>query len=329
MSKNNFSKAMKELIGISDNTKSSSEDSINRKLDDDFVKPITDFSDLAMVEEEEEAPASIEEQGTPAVEVTGVNTTYSSSRESDFDREREEAAAKLRAMLIKDREKEKDKTNTFTPFSKPMETAVAADPLQESSYKTSSQAPTNTVSTYASSNSTSTPSASTPIKEIPSIKPLDKSIPPEEAKTVIGKGVVIMGNIITQGDLEVKGTVKGDLKTSGNLHLSGKIAGDVGVENLDVVDGAIQGDVLVRGRANIGKDAVVLGDVTAGNLNLQGKVKGNIAVRDVADLGGTAIIDGNVSAASVAIDPGTKLRGQISLTTASDVNDDEFAIDFD
>ncbi len=305
MSKNNFSKAMKELIGISDTANDSSNES---------ATSITDFSDLDL----------IEEAAKPVEETTNVSDSSVSSANSAFDKERDEAAAKLRMMLNKDREKDKEKTVAEAAY-KPME--VATENLGQSTLKPVEEK--SNERSFASSAHTST---SSPVnnKEIPSIKSnLDKSISPEEAKTVIGKGVVITGSISAQGDMEVRGTIKGDLKTTGSLVLSGKIAGDVGVENLNVLEGAIQGDVMARGTANIGKDTVILGDVTAGNLNLNGKVKGNIAAREMADLSGTSIIDGNVSAASVAIDPGTKLRGQISLTSASDVNDDDFAVDFD
>lgn len=297
MSKSNFSKAMKELIGINDNEL--------EKEDEELFPELNDGIGM-----DKPAPSVI------------------APPQDSFDKERDDAAAKLRMMLNKDKEVEKKEPEKVSTAPISFAEKMAASNVDESK---SDMDNTESDTMFISNDKEKTLEKTPVVTPAPApIKPVEKTYSAEESKTVIGKGSVITGSLNTQGDIDIRGIVRGDIKTSGNVIVTGKVAGDIGSTDLTLMDtAAVQGDIMARGTASVNKDAIVIGDVTAGNINLNGKVKGNVAAREVADLSDTSVIDGNVSAASVAINPGTKLRGQISLTSASDVNDDDFIIDFD
>lgn len=70
-------------------------------------------------------------------------------------------------------------------------------------------------------------------------------------KSMIPKGMVIEGDVIMDGDLE----------------LVGEIRGNVTAKNL-VVTGAIKGDLDVDQRVDIEKGAMVMGKIAAGEINV-------------------------------------------------------------
>lgn len=70
-------------------------------------------------------------------------------------------------------------------------------------------------------------------------------------KSMIPKGMVIEGDVIMDGDLE----------------LVGEIRGNVTAKNM-VVTGAIKGDLNVDQRVDIEKGSIIMGQITAGEINV-------------------------------------------------------------
>lgn len=102
--------------------------------------------------------------------------------------------------------------------------------------------------------------------------------------TLISPGTVLKGDIISENDLRIDGTVKGNIKCSAKI-----IIGSTGF-----VDGNIEG---------------VQADIT-------GKVQGNISVKELLQLRGSSNVAGNVSAAKLQIDPSATFNGQCQMGTA-------------
>lgn len=102
--------------------------------------------------------------------------------------------------------------------------------------------------------------------------------------TLISPGTVLKGDIISENDLRIDGTVKGNIKCSAKI-----IIGSTGF-----VDGNIEG---------------VQADIT-------GKVQGNISVKELLQLRGASNVAGNVSAAKLQIDPSATFNGQCQMGTA-------------
>lgn len=100
--------------------------------------------------------------------------------------------------------------------------------------------------------------------------------------TLISPGTILKGDIVSENDLRIDGTVKGNIKCSAKI-----IIGSTGF-----VDGNIEG---------------VQADVT-------GKVQGNIAVIEFLQLRSECNVTGNVSAAKLQIDPTASFNGQCQMS---------------
>ncbi len=103
-------------------------------------------------------------------------------------------------------------------------------------------------------------------------------------QTVIGESAVVMGNIVSQDIVHLKGHVVG---------------------NIDV-NGSPNAQLSVLSRAH------VEGDISAQKAVVDGVVTGNIASTGRVELHAGAEVKGNISYATMAIEHGAKLYGMMS-----------------
>lgn len=89
------------------------------------------------------------------------------------------------------------------------------------------------------------------------------------AETIIGTGVVVQGNVESQSDIIIDGTLKGDIKAGGNvvIGVNAYIAGDIVGVNISVA-GELNGNITVEGEATIRETGQVTGDITATGLSI-------------------------------------------------------------
>jgi cytoskeletal protein CcmA (bactofilin family) len=87
---------------------------------------------------------------------------------------------------------------------------------------------------------------------------------------VIGKGTVIDGNIIAEGDLVVEGVVRGDVTTKTSLIVgpSCTIEGNLLAQHAEVA-GRVKGTVQALGLLVIKSSSIIDGDVLTKNLNVE------------------------------------------------------------
>jgi cytoskeletal protein CcmA (bactofilin family) len=101
------------------------------------------------------------------------------------------------------------------------------------------------------------------------------------ASTVIGAGITIEGEITSDDDVVVQGTVKGKL---------------VSKEAVSIEQGA-----------------TVEADVTGSSLTVAGAVTGNVNASDRVDLQTGAKVVGNVKAARITIADGAQFKGNVDM----------------
>lgn len=87
---------------------------------------------------------------------------------------------------------------------------------------------------------------------------------------LIGAGTAIIGDVTSNGDMRIDGSVKGNISISGKLVLgsSGKIEGDVNCLNADV-SGEIHGKVSISELLSLKASAKVMGDIVTGKLSIE------------------------------------------------------------
>ena len=101
------------------------------------------------------------------------------------------------------------------------------------------------------------------------------------ASTVIGAGITIEGEVTTDEDVVVQGTVRGKLSAK---------------------DGV-----------TVEQGAVVEADITGGPLSVAGAITGNITSTDRVDLQQGARVIGNVKATRITIADGAQFKGNVDM----------------
>ena len=93
---------------------------------------------------------------------------------------------------------------------------------------------------------------------------------------------------------------------SSNLTITGNIKTDGDVQ----IDGTIDGDVQSK-QITLGENGIVNGAITADLARISGTVNGSITAR-VVELGRSAKITGDINHFSLAIEPGAFIQGQLT-----------------
>lgn len=101
------------------------------------------------------------------------------------------------------------------------------------------------------------------------------------ATTVIGQGITIEGELVSDDDVVVAGTIRGKLSADGPV--------------------------------SVEAGAVVEADVSATSLSLGGSVTGNVTASDRVDLLGGGRLVGDVKAARLTIADGASFKGNVDM----------------
>jgi len=87
---------------------------------------------------------------------------------------------------------------------------------------------------------------------------------------VVAKNTAIIGDIISEGDFRIDGTLEGNIKTKGRviIGISGSVKGKIDAVNSDI-EGKFSGDLLVQETLTIKATAIIYGDVVIGKLSVE------------------------------------------------------------
>jgi cytoskeletal protein CcmA (bactofilin family) len=104
-------------------------------------------------------------------------------------------------------------------------------------------------------------------------------VPHENAISIVGPGMKIIGDCETEGTLRIEGHVKGTVRA---------------------------GKAVV-----IGKDGVVNGDVITQDAIIGGRVSGSVVAESRLELQATCIIEGEIKARRIKLDEGGRINGTV------------------
>ena len=135
--------------------------------------------------------------------------------------------------------------------------------------------------------------------------------------TVISKGTVIQGSIVSDGSLDVYGTVNGDISCLGKLSISGAVKGKSSAAEVYLHTNKLDGGITSKGCVKIAAGTVVIGDIAASSCVVAGAVKGNLDVNGTVVVDSTAVIKGNISSKGIQINSGAVIDGFCALPYAS------------
>ena len=121
---------------------------------------------------------------------------------------------------------------------------------------------------------------------------------PAEGSTVIGKSVVIRGELSGNEDLYIDGDVEGTVTLpEGRLTIgpNARVRADINVRDV-IIFGQVTGNVKATGRVDVRQSAIVKGDIHAGRLSIEESavLTGRVELKVVSEVSKS-------SAATVAI----------------------------
>jgi cytoskeletal protein CcmA (bactofilin family) len=98
---------------------------------------------------------------------------------------------------------------------------------------------------------------------------------------IIGAGTFIEGDIISNGDMRI--------------------------------DGSLKGSINVKGKLVVGPSGTVEGEIVCQNADISGIIKGKIGVAELLSLKAAAKLTGDIITNKIAIEPGASFTGTCSM----------------
>lgn len=102
-------------------------------------------------------------------------------------------------------------------------------------------------------------------------------------------------------------------QTSNRILGGTRIEGEVHSDGDLRVDGTVQGMVDIAGKLVIGEKGLVKGDVKCGSANVSGRFEGNLKVEGLLSLEESAQVHGDVLTSKLSVVPGAELSGTCSM----------------
>jgi cytoskeletal protein CcmA (bactofilin family) len=99
------------------------------------------------------------------------------------------------------------------------------------------------------------------------------------------------------------------------------VTGDLKGEGAFRIDGTVEGNVASKSAVYIGEGGVVRGDVSGSDVVIAGQVTGNVSCTGHLEIVATGLIEGDLDAKSVRIETGGVFRGTSRMAGAAKEKD--------
>jgi cytoskeletal protein CcmA (bactofilin family) len=116
----------------------------------------------------------------------------------------------------------------------------------------------------------------------------------------------------TAGDISAPGTGAATIIAAGTT-----LKGDISSNGDIRIDGSLQGNIQCQAKVVIGANGSVEGDISGQQADIMGKVSGTIKVKELLQLKGGSYVNGNLYAGKLQIEPSANFNGQCHMTTAT------------
>lgn len=133
--------------------------------------------------------------------------------------------------------------------------------------------------------------------------------PTSEEVSVITQGMIINGDVISNGSLDIRGEIHGNVTCNGKLTVTGTITGNSNSSEFFADSARVDGEVTSTGTVKIGLGSVVVGNVTSTSAVIAGAIKGDIDVQGPVVVDTSAVVMGNIKSRSVQINNGAVIEG--------------------
>ena len=102
-----------------------------------------------------------------------------------------------------------------------------------------------------------------------------------------------------------------------------EITGDVNSNGDIRIDGTLTGNLMTKGKVVIGETGKVKGEITCKNADVSGVIEGKIVVSQLLSLKISAKVNGDIQTNKLAIEPGSKFTGNCNMNVESGSSEPE------
>lgn len=97
------------------------------------------------------------------------------------------------------------------------------------------------------------------------------------------------------------------------IEKSTRVKGDIVSEGDFRIDGTLDGSIKTKGKVVVGKEGAIKGAVSCSNADVEGKIDGNLFVSEVLSLRSTSEIDGDVVIGKLIVESGATFNASCSM----------------
>ena len=134
---------------------------------------------------------------------------------------------------------------------------------------------------------------------------------PRRQTSVIAEGTTITGRLRSSGHVEIMGKMDGNVEADGDVTVSGRVSGNIKGDQLRMLNCNVKGNLEADSRVVINSESVIIGDLAADSLVLDGKLKGNINVSKTAVFNSNSYLMGDITTSTISVDAGAVINGMV------------------
>ncbi len=134
------------------------------------------------------------------------------------------------------------------------------------------------------------------------------------SSTLISEETTLWGNLNSNGNVELRGSMKGNVEAKGNVIVTGgRVLGNITGASVQLLSALVQGNVMATGRITLDADSAVMGDIHAETVSIDGRVRGDLKVEKHTCLLANALLMGNVDTHVISMNEGARVLGSIMV----------------
>ena len=100
-----------------------------------------------------------------------------------------------------------------------------------------------------------------------------------------------------------------------------KVKGEILSDGDFRIDGTLEGSIKTDGKVVVGKEGSIIGTVSCSNADVEGNINGSLFVSNTLSLRSSSVIDGDVSIGKLIVESGATFNAKCSMNKESDKAD--------
>ena len=133
----------------------------------------------------------------------------------------------------------------------------------------------------------------------------------------ISRNTVVKGDITTEDNLEIFGTVEGNVTSAAVIKIYGAVTGNIACGVLVAHNASITGDIKSEKSVVLGMNTAVKGNIQTGSINISGRVNGNIVAAESTAINSDGRVFGDITTSSIEVSKGAVVDGAVAMDEPS------------